>query len=1543
MKRAYGSIVLGLASAFLMLVLVLNVVPARAAHTIAFSDDFEDGNADGWTVQSGNWSVATDTTRVYYGVNSTANNARTVITETGVAGSNLWTDYSLRARVKVVSGTYFGMLMVRYQDARNYYFVTLRTNGTVELRKFYNNSSAGTLGSATNVVTTGVWYTAEVQVRGLDFRVLLNDQPIITATDTFSATPYFTQGTVALGVDRSGVYFDDVQVTDLRVFTLTTVAVGDGLIQSTPAGIDCGATCSAVYDADTVVTLTAVPTTGSAFAGWIGACSGQGECVVPMTASRMVTAVFAPEAQPAMVIYKTGSGHGTVASDPAGIDCGPICYAGFAADSVITLTATADGDSIFSGWSGACTGSASTCTVTMAAARNVTASFAIQIFDLNVVRDGTGGGTVTSVPAGINCGSACSASYNINTVITLTAVPTTHSRFAGWSGGGCTGIGSCIVTLGGAQTVTATFDWITYTLTSHRIGSGAGSLSSSPAGIDNCTGESCFAVFNSGTAVTLTAAPATGSTFTGWSGACAGTGSCTTTMDAGKEITAEFSLIPYPLTIYTGGSGSGVVTSSPNGIDCGVTCSVNFDYGSVITLTAVPTTGSIFVGWLGGGCTGNGVCVMPIESSETITAVFAAAAQPMLVTYAGGNGSGSIASLPAGINCGATCYASYVTGTVVTLTATPAAGSHFLGWCGACTGTGACRVTMAGSQRVRAVFARDSAALLQDNFEAGTGQWTPVSGSWSITTDGTAVYSQSSTTVQSLAVAGSTAWTDYAIQARVKPEGGKYGMLVVRQSGGEYYLMALRTDNGKIELKKMAANGSSVGLGSVNAGIVPGVWYTATFEVVGNTLRAFVNGVPVITRTDTSATPPLTRGSVGLGALNTGVEFDDVIVTNLVPIYTLEIHHGGSGTGHVSSAPAGLDCDLHCRAELDRGSVITLTATPDAGSSFVGWMGAGCSGPGPCVIVSDASKSVTAIFAATARPNLIVYRGGTGSGVITSTPAAIDCGDGCLGDFALNTVVTLTAAPSRFSGFTGWSGACSGTGACVLTMAEAKAVTATFTYLTYPLTVIKNGNRTGTVTSNPAGLACGLTCTVTAGGFITLTAVPDPGFFFAGWSGGGCSGRGACVVAMDNAQQVTATFNFYSIHLPIVAGNVAVVNLSPIYVAPTGNDQNSGTITAPLKTLNRALALIQPGRTVYLRGGEYFYSETFTLTQSANAVNRYRIWAYPGETPVLDFSGAAFGMRGFAILGNYWHIKGLEIKNAPDNAIKIEGNMNIVENCVFHHNQDTGLQIGLETTSVNPTGNIAAYNEIINCDSYRNFDVATNGSNADGFACKLNSGKGNVFRGCRAWENSDDGWDMFITNFPIVVEDSWTWHNGDRTLFGSPAAWGGNGNGFKVGGNANNGAHILRNCVAFDHQYGDGSVTKGFDQNHNLSGVTIYNCTAWDNQTNYSFTETPNDGSHHVFKNNVGFNWTISNVATVSDSVQINNSWNLTVTANISDFLSLAPALAAAPRQADGSLPANDFARLAAGSDLIDQGVDVGLPYFGTAPDLGAFEFCPAP
>ncbi len=409
-----------------------------------------------------------------------------------------------------------------------------------------------------------------------------------------------------------------------------------------------------------------------------------------------------------------------------------------------------------------------------------------------------------------------------------------------------------------------------------------------------------------------------------------------------------------------------------------------------------------------------------------------------------------------------------------------------------------------------------------------------------------------------------------------------------------------------------------------------------------------------------------------------------------------------------------------------------------------------------------------------------------------------------------------------------------------------------------------------------------------------------------------------------------------------------------LYVSTSGQDGGDGTsAAAPLQTITAAIEKAIAGDTIFIRAGTHVYSSTIILAKNGSAAAMFHLFAYPNEKPVLDFSTQPYASanRAFLLTGNYWHLMSLEICNAGDNGIKVEGNYNIIEQCVLHHNGDGGIQLGFAHQTVNPDGTLCAYNQILNCDSYRNFDFDNRGSDADGFACKMHNGKGNVFRGCRSWENSDDGWDLFETDWPVEITNCWTWHNGDRALFDSVyiakmgkamSSFSGNGNGFKLGGNGSGGnsagTHIVHNCVAFESNYGS---KKGFDQNSHKGGVIVHNCLSFNNGYNYMFEEDPNSGCVNEFKNNVSFTHTAAEEYEFSPAtLQQNNSWNLTsVTASEADFLSLDPALAKAPRQADGSMPNNNFARLVSGSDLIDKGVDVGLPYNGTAPDLGAYEF----
>jgi hypothetical protein len=396
--------------------------------------------------------------------------------------------------------------------------------------------------------------------------------------------------------------------------TVTKSGTGAGTVTSDTPGINCGATCTAPFDGGSLVQLTATPSSTSTFAGWSGACTGTGSCIVTMDNARNVNATFTLNTFN-LTVTKLGTA-GSVTSNPAGINCGATCQAAYTSGTTVELTATAPTGGAFAGWAGCDSVSGTTCFVTMNGNKGVAANFT---FPLTATRSGSGAGTITSNPAGINCGVDCSESYRDGTSVELTASADSSSVFTGWSGA-CTGMGSCQVTMDAAKNVTATFEVSTFTLAVSKNGTGSGTVTSNPAGI-NCGGV-CSAEYNSGTVVQLTASPAAGSSFVGWSGGgCSGTGTCTVTMSASASVTASFAINTFVLTVTRSGSGSGTVTSNPSGIDCGVDCSESYNFNTIVQLTATPGTGSTFLGW-SGACTGTGSCSVTMSAARNVTATF---------------------------------------------------------------------------------------------------------------------------------------------------------------------------------------------------------------------------------------------------------------------------------------------------------------------------------------------------------------------------------------------------------------------------------------------------------------------------------------------------------------------------------------------------------------------------------------------------------------------------------------------------------------------------------------------------------------------------------------------------------------------------------------------------------------------------------------------------------------------------------------------------------------------------------------------------------
>ena len=244
---------------------------------------------------------------------------------------------------------------------------------------------------------------------------------------------------------------------------------------------------------------------------------------------------------------------------------------------------------------------------------------------VSVVRAGSGSGTVTSAPAGIDCGSVCSARFATGTSVVLTANPASTSTFAGWRGCDSVAGARCTVSVTATRTVTATFEVVLVRLTVTKDGTGSG-LVASPAGI-SCGGV-CSRILSSGTALQLVATPDPGSTFVGWSGGGgSGTGACSVTLTTATTVTATFTAPPgrFALAVTRRGSASGTVTSAPQGIACGASCAQLYTSGAIVTLTANASAGAVFKGWSGGGCSGSGRCVVTMTAMRSVRAIFSTA------------------------------------------------------------------------------------------------------------------------------------------------------------------------------------------------------------------------------------------------------------------------------------------------------------------------------------------------------------------------------------------------------------------------------------------------------------------------------------------------------------------------------------------------------------------------------------------------------------------------------------------------------------------------------------------------------------------------------------------------------------------------------------------------------------------------------------------------------------------------------------------------------------------------------------------------------
>ena len=396
------------------------------------------------------------------------------------------------------------------------------------------------------------------------------------------------------------------------------------------------------------------------------------------------------------------------------------------------------------------------------------------------------------------------------------------------------------------------------------------------------------------------------------------------------------------------------------------------------------------------------------------------------------------------------------------------------------------------------------------------------------------------------------------------------------------------------------------------------------------------------------------------------------------------------------------------------------------------------------------------------------------------------------------------------------------------------------------------------------------------------------------------------------------------------------------FLSPTGNDSNNGlTLQTAWFSPNIAFTKLIAGDTLWVAGGNYIVDATVKASNPATKTAPVLVSAIRGQKPIFDcssmrhYGSESSTYRGMDLRQPYWKVRGIKIYKAGYNGIIIAGENITVEGMTIEECGMDGISMG--------AGAVNAL--VLNCDSYRNCNVQSNGENGDGFAAK--EGKGTVFRGCRAWENADDGWDVYGGNEPILVDSCWSYKNGINYWADLTSSWQGDGNGFKLGGGGGidgNAPNVVVNSFAF------GNIGKGFDQNHNAWGITCINCTGYNNNGmgNFAFQEVPSMGKH-VMINNLSYAGTGQNIA--AGSTETTNSWNFGLNFTDDMFESLIVEDIKVERDDDYRLTNSkiiNLFKLKSNNTAIDKGTVqtyirlkpfFAISYSGTKPDLGAKEY----
>jgi hypothetical protein len=1013
------------------------------------------------------------------------------------------------------------------------------------------------------------------------------DTPVTLTATSDSATSHFdgwagpctnTSGTCTVTMSQA----KNVTATfTLNRHTLTVHTAGDGTgrINDGYGYINCVSSCSTDFDHGSQVILEAHPTVNvpTFFTGWTGPCTNAQPsmyCYVTMDQTQSVTATFTRDIH-VLDVTRSGSGTGTVTSDllginGQGINCGAVCAGTYNDFEFITLTATPTAaNSRFVRWTGACATTANVCSVILADAASVDAEFALNT--LTVVKAGAGTGTVTSGdgPQTINCGIDCTDNYPTGTVVTLTANPAIGTSFTGWTGGCINGqpAVTCDVVMATARTITATFKTspkVTVVLAGTGasqgfVGSGTGQIS---CGQGNTT---CETFLTPGNGITLNSNNPIGNSvsFDGWSGACTGTGACSFTPDDAVVVTATYTLQTNPFTVVKTGTGTGSVVSNPAGaIDCGSTCAHDYPIQSSVQVVATPDANSRFIAWTGACSTASTTCtVSNMTQARTVTAVFDLIPYYTLTVSPTGTGRGHITSDVGGINCPGTCSATFLENTVVTLSQTTD-NSVFDGWgagCDTAAPAGKCGLRMGAARTMTPGFTLNTVFLVMDKRTTlGAGGGTVTSSPAGITCGAVCgasfelgTYVTLTATPDSVSNFSPSLWQSVTCVEGIT-NANIQGQCTVLADTFHSIIVTFQHKPTSVTLGFAGTGTGSVsGFGSGRTCTFtciqqytynqPATLFLTPSPAPGSQFAGWAAGSPCASPTSNPCVFNISGANMSLTA-----------VFNLIP-RVLTVQHGGSGAGAISSAPVDVNCLAgQCQSSFPNGSVVTLTATPDTGTSFfTGWTGSCTNATGACTVTMDAAKSVRANFSLIQR-TLTATKAGSGSGTIVSfgSPTNINCGATCAISRVHGQTVTLLATPAPGSVLTGWSPNCNLVAEyCQVTMNGDQTVTATFEE-TRTLSVAKDGSGSGSITSSPNVIDCGGTCgaEVVLNRTVTLTATPDAASsVFSGWTGDCTNASGDCTVTMDQARSVTATFTLIdrSLQVAIDGTGTGSVTSSP--------------------------------------------------------------------------------------------------------------------------------------------------------------------------------------------------------------------------------------------------------------------------------------------------------------------------------------------------------------------------------------------------------------